>query len=199
MPKWFSHCIGGIILAKGKLATIHYDSAPRPQKSCFANPNVDTVHAKYRNIRHSCCHFQMFNEFNFQDFVFLKNWFPSLKTFFSSHFNCSIQVQFSPKTRKSECTLKECCRKLFSIHFLDKIGQKLKSFICNTSYSTVILTRPSSSNTIRQVHCVNNSYSIVKDSSAELGVIFKILQNRPNCLSQLMSQLHLHLAFVTRE
>ena len=102
-----------------------------------------------------------------------------LKNFFSSHFNCSIQVQFSPKTRKYECTLKECCRKLFSIHFLDKIGQNLKSFICNTSYSTVILTRPSSSNTIRQVHCVNNSYSIVKDSSADLGVNFKIVQNRP--------------------
>ena len=30
----------GIILAKGQLATIHYDSAPRPQRSCFANSNV---------------------------------------------------------------------------------------------------------------------------------------------------------------
>ena len=29
----------GIILAKGKLASIHYDSAPRPQRSCFAHPN----------------------------------------------------------------------------------------------------------------------------------------------------------------
>ena len=32
----------GVILAKGKLATTHYDSAPRPQRSCFANP---TLHA----------------------------------------------------------------------------------------------------------------------------------------------------------
>ena len=32
--------IGGIILAKGQLATTHYDSAPRPQRSCFANPNI---------------------------------------------------------------------------------------------------------------------------------------------------------------
>ena len=30
----------GTILAKGQLARIHYDSAPRPQRSCFANPNV---------------------------------------------------------------------------------------------------------------------------------------------------------------
>ena len=29
-----------IILAKGKLATIHYDSAPRPQRSCFAHPII---------------------------------------------------------------------------------------------------------------------------------------------------------------
>ena len=33
-------------------------------------------------------------------------------------------------------------------------------------------------------------YSIVKDSSADLGVIFRIVQNRPNCLNQLMSQLY---------
>ena len=31
--------IGGFILAKGELASIHYDSVPRPQRSCFANPN----------------------------------------------------------------------------------------------------------------------------------------------------------------
>ena len=31
---------GTIILAKGKLATIHYKSAPRPQRSCFVHPNV---------------------------------------------------------------------------------------------------------------------------------------------------------------
>ena len=33
---------GRIILAKGKLATIHYDSAPRPQRSRFAHPSVHT-------------------------------------------------------------------------------------------------------------------------------------------------------------
>ena len=33
----------GVILAKGQLATIHYDSAPRPQRSCFANPNLDLI------------------------------------------------------------------------------------------------------------------------------------------------------------
>ena len=33
----------GIILAKGQLDTIHYDSAPRPQKSCVVNPSVGTV------------------------------------------------------------------------------------------------------------------------------------------------------------
>ena len=32
----------GIIFAKGQLATIHYDSAPRPQRSCFAHPTVHT-------------------------------------------------------------------------------------------------------------------------------------------------------------
>ena len=31
-----------IVLVKGKLAKIHYDSALRPQRSCFANPVVDT-------------------------------------------------------------------------------------------------------------------------------------------------------------
>ena len=31
---------GRIILAKGKLATIHFDSAPRSQRSCFAHPNL---------------------------------------------------------------------------------------------------------------------------------------------------------------
>ena len=35
----------GIILAKGQLATIHYDSAPRPQKSCFAHPNIRSLAA----------------------------------------------------------------------------------------------------------------------------------------------------------
>ena len=29
-----------IILARGKLATIHYDFAPRSQRSCFAHPNL---------------------------------------------------------------------------------------------------------------------------------------------------------------
>ena len=33
------HC--GIIFAKEWLATIHYDFAPIPQRSCFANPKVD--------------------------------------------------------------------------------------------------------------------------------------------------------------
>ena len=33
-------------------------------------------------------------------------------------------------------------------------------------------------------------YSIVKDSSADLGVIFRIVQNRPNFFNQLMYQLH---------
>ena len=32
-------------------------------------------------------------------------------------------------------------------------------------------------------------YSIVKDSSEDLGVILRIVQKRPNCLNQLMSQL----------
>ena len=31
-------------------------------------------------------------------------------------------------------------------------------------------------------------YSIVKDSIADLGVIFRVVQNRSNCLNQLMSQ-----------
>ena len=30
-------------------------------------------------------------------------------------------------------------------------------------------------------------YSIVKDRSVVLGVIFRVVQNRPNCLSRLMS------------
>ena len=30
----------GIILTKGQLFTIHNDSAPRPQRSCFANPKI---------------------------------------------------------------------------------------------------------------------------------------------------------------
>ena len=36
--------IGGFNLAKRQLATIaiHYVSAPRPQRSCFANPNIHT-------------------------------------------------------------------------------------------------------------------------------------------------------------
>ena len=33
----------GIIVAKGQLAIIHYDSALRPQRSCFANPTVYTI------------------------------------------------------------------------------------------------------------------------------------------------------------
>ena len=39
-PKWSPN--ERIILAKGKLATIHYDFAPRPQRSCFAHPNRHT-------------------------------------------------------------------------------------------------------------------------------------------------------------
>ena len=30
-------------MAKGQLATIHYDSTPRPQRSCFANPKSKNV------------------------------------------------------------------------------------------------------------------------------------------------------------
>ena len=30
---------GGIILAKGRLATTNHDSAPRPKRSLFTNPN----------------------------------------------------------------------------------------------------------------------------------------------------------------
>ena len=41
MQKWSPN--GRIILAKGKLATIHYDSAPRPQRSYFAHSNVGTL------------------------------------------------------------------------------------------------------------------------------------------------------------
>ena len=33
-------------MAKEKLASIHYDSAPRPQRSCFVHPNIDTMCAK---------------------------------------------------------------------------------------------------------------------------------------------------------
>ena len=38
-----------IILAKGQLDTIHYDSAPRPKRSCFSNP---TVHANLSHLGH---------------------------------------------------------------------------------------------------------------------------------------------------
>ena len=34
--------MGESFLAKGKLATIHSDSAPRPQRSCFAHSNICT-------------------------------------------------------------------------------------------------------------------------------------------------------------
>ena len=34
--------IGGSFWQKDSYATIHYDSAPRPQRSCFANRNVHT-------------------------------------------------------------------------------------------------------------------------------------------------------------
>ena len=44
-PKELSFCrndcpIWGVILAKGQFATMHNHSAPRPQRSCFANPNL---------------------------------------------------------------------------------------------------------------------------------------------------------------
>ena len=35
--------IGRISLEKGKLATIHYDSALRPERSCFAHPTLCTI------------------------------------------------------------------------------------------------------------------------------------------------------------
>ena len=41
---------GRIILAKGKLATIHYDSAPRPQRSYFAHPNVHSKTKKRAKV-----------------------------------------------------------------------------------------------------------------------------------------------------
>ena len=36
IPQWENH------FGKRKLATIRYDSAPRPQRSCFAHPKVGT-------------------------------------------------------------------------------------------------------------------------------------------------------------
>ena len=38
---------GRIISAKGKLATIHYDSAPRPQRSCFAHTTLYSFSRSY--------------------------------------------------------------------------------------------------------------------------------------------------------
>ena len=41
--KMILQCINErIILDKGKFAKIHYDSSPRPQRSCFAHSSVST-------------------------------------------------------------------------------------------------------------------------------------------------------------
>ena len=35
------------VMAKGRLATTNHESAPRPQRSLFANPNENIIESRY--------------------------------------------------------------------------------------------------------------------------------------------------------